>query len=41
MAIEEKPRESMHVERIQMSALQAEAGIMKGEIRAGRTIMKY
>jgi hypothetical protein len=41
MPIEEKPRKSMHMERIQMFAPQAEARIMKGNTRAGSTITKY
>ncbi len=41
MPIEEKPRESMHMERIHMFAPQAEARIMKGNTRAGSTITKY
>jgi hypothetical protein len=41
MPIEEKPRESMHVERIQMFAPQAEAGIVRENTRAGSTITKY
>jgi hypothetical protein len=41
MPIERKPRESMHVERIQKNYPQAEARIMKGNTRAGSTITKY
>jgi hypothetical protein len=41
MPIEEKPRESMHIERIQIFAPQAEARIMKGNTRAGSTLTKY
>jgi hypothetical protein len=40
MPIEEKPGESMHIERIQMFAPQA-ARIMKGNTRAGSTLTKY
>jgi hypothetical protein len=41
MSIEEKPRESMHMERIQTFAPQAEARIKKGKTRAGSTITRY
>jgi hypothetical protein len=37
----EKPCESMHMERIQMFAPQAEARIKKENTRAGSTITKY
>jgi hypothetical protein len=40
MPIEEKPWKSMHVERIQMFAPQAEARIKKGNSRSGSKITK-